>query len=199
MASWQEQYLAALELRDSREQANKAIYDACKMHPRPSATSDMLIIADTKLADHNASLTSESVATPVEVASESPPGRPPSSTSKAPKSASPAPSTAENVTLITLRADLSSAQATRVALAAEVESLNTTVSSLQSTLTSTSTTANGLARERAVLERKVRDRDEELREKDRMLERVQDDVVALEMQCNLLEQDRDNLRERLAG
>jgi hypothetical protein len=29
MASWHEQYLAALELRDSREQANKTVYDAC--------------------------------------------------------------------------------------------------------------------------------------------------------------------------
>jgi len=42
-----------------------------------------------------------------------------------------------------------------------------------------------------VLERKLRDRDEELKEKGRMLERVQDEVAALEMQVNLLEEEKE--------
>lgn len=42
--------------------------------------------------------------------------------------------------------------------------------------------------EKAMLERMVRDRDEELRGKRRMLESVQDEMVGLEMQLNMAEQ-----------
>lgn len=48
-----------------------------------------------------------------------------------------------------------------------------------------------------MLERKLRDRDEELREKRKMLEGVLDEVVALTMQVNLLEQERDGVREKV--
>jgi len=112
----------------------------------------------------------------------------------------PTPSTAqtsEPEAIAGLRTDLASAQATRTTLTAELASLNSTLTSLQASLTRTSTTANSLARDKALLERKLRDRDEELREKRKMLEGVLDEVVALTMQVNLLEQERDGLREKV--
>lgn len=178
--------------RDERELANKAVYDACMF------LLDMFLLvltdSDTKLADHAAIIATSgppvASAIPQEETTSSTrtlrPGTPGTN-------ASPAPS---SDLITTLRTDLAAAQSTRVTLTAELGTLNNTLASLQSTLTATSTTANSLAREKAILERKLRDRDEELREKSRLLERVQDEVVALEMQLNLLEQERSTRQEK---
>jgi hypothetical protein len=50
-----------------------------------------------------------------------------------------------------------------------------------------------------MLERKLRDRDEELSVKDRMLAELQDDIMVLEIQSSLLETDRDNSKEKIAS
>lgn len=50
------------------------------------------------------------------------------------------------------------------------------------------------AREKALLERRLRDRDSELREKTRLLERVQDELVGTEMQVNVAEQEKERLK-----
>lgn len=180
--SWQDQYLAALQIRDNREQANKSIYDACTSSSSTFhlVLSDTLTsLTDTKLADHTSTLTSQAV-----------PSALPNTNVHASTSAQPPPET-DTTALNALRTDLATAQSTRTTLTTELADLTTTLASLQSTLTSTSATANSLAREKAVLERKLRDRDEELKEKGRMLERVQDEVAALEMQLNLLEEEKE--------
>jgi len=177
--SWQDQYLAALQIRDRREQANKSIYDACTSSFHLLSSDLLISLADTKLADHTSTLTSQAV-----------PSVLPNTNPNATTSAQPPPEI--DITALTaLRTDLATAQSTRSTLTSELADLTTTLASLQSTLTSTSTTANSLAREKAILERKLRDRDEELKEKGRMLERVQDEVAALEMQLNLLEEEKE--------
>lgn len=45
------------------------------------------------------------------------------------------------------------------------------------------------------MERKVRDRDEELRAKGRLLEEVQDELIALNLQVNVAEQQRAALKK----
>jgi len=138
------------------------------------------MLLDTRLADHTSAITTPAVHS---IPSNTEPN--------ASASAQPPPSETDITALIALRADLATAQSTRTTLTAELADLTTTLASLQSTLTSTSTTANSLAREKAVVERKLRDRDEELKEKGRMLERVQAEVAALEMQLNLLEEEKE--------
>jgi len=150
---------------------------------------------DAKLADLAASLSKQLASRP-----EHPSTVPAAATTTSGDSRTPSTPTttqSQDPDIISgLRTDLASAQATRTTLTNELASLSTTLTSLQASLTRTSTTANSLAREKALLERKLRDRDEELREKRKMLEGVLDEVVALTMQVNLLEQERDGLREK---
>lgn len=156
----------------------------------------VLTAPDAKLADLAASLSKQlaacsgrQLAEPAETATTA-------GDSKRPPTLSTAQSPGNDV-ITGLRTDLASAQATRTTLTAELASLNSTLTSLQVSLTRTFTTANSLARDKALLERKLQDRDEELREKRKMLEGVLDEVVALTMQVNLLEQERDGVREKV--
>jgi len=198
---WQDQYVAALAIRDRREQALKSTYDDCMCTLAPSYLSQLLTAPDAKLADLAASLSKQLASRPDHPFS----GLVPTTTTTiTTASSNTRPSTASSTTqphdqdiISGLRTDLASAQAIRTTLTNELASLNTTLTSLQASLTRTSTTANSLAREKALLERKLRDRDEELREKRKMLEGVLDEVVALTMQVNLLEQERDGLREKI--
>lgn len=49
-------------------------------------------------------------------------------------------------------------------------------------------------RQLAFLERKLKDRDEELRQKKKLVEDVQDEVVALTIQFNAVEREKEKLR-----
>ena len=52
---------------------------------------------------------------------------------------------------------------------------------------------SGFARQRTDLERKVRDREEEIKGKSRLVIEAQDEMVALEMQLNMAEQRSEKL------
>lgn len=197
MASdWQHQYLAALAIRDRREQALKSTYDDCMWSTILSYLFMVLTTTDARLADLAASLSKQLSSRSEHAPTESAVATTTSGDSRA--STTPTATQSQDSDIIAgLRTDLASAQATRTTLTTELASLNTTLTALQASLTRTSTTANSLARDKALLERKLRDRDEELREKRKMLEGVLDEVVALTMQVNLLEQERDGMREKV--
>ena len=156
----------------------------------------VLTAADAKLADLAASLSKQSASRPEQLLAEHAATSNTTGDSRTPSTSKTSQSQEPDI-LSGLRTDLASAQATRTTLNNELASLNTTLTSLQASLTRTSTTANSLARDKASLERKLRDRDEELREKRKMLEGVLDEVVALTMQVNLLEQERAGVREKV--
>lgn len=161
---------------------------------------------DTKLADHTAALAKAQRAS----ATESRPSEEQASTPKTTssrsavvplpivpvsrsKSSSPAPGP-DPATVTQLRRDLASAQSARSTLATTNSDLNNCLATLTSDIEELQTQLKKLRSQYASQSRRLKDRDSELVEKRKMLERVQDEIVGLEMQLNLSEQEKERLR-----
>jgi uncharacterized protein YicC (UPF0701 family) len=114
---------------------------------------------------------------------------PPASPDVPSPSASPAnpPSSAD---LLALRASLASAQTARAALESEVAALST----LRTTNAAQGALLEARSREIASLQRKIRDRNEEIKEKMKLVEQVQDEMVSLNLQLNMAEQKSEKLQ-----
>ncbi|KAF2720385.1 putative autophagy protein Apg16 [Polychaeton citri CBS 116435] len=132
------------------------------------------IDAFTKLADRTADTQAPTTATTVE--------RPSSSAA----TATPPPQDL----LANLRVDLASTQKARKTLQSQLDSLTSELSILQAQYSSSSAQVLDLSRQKQLLERKVRDREEELRAKRKLVENAQDEAVALELQLNISEEKR---------
>ncbi|KAK0267895.1 autophagy protein 16, interacts with Atg12p-Atg5p [Friedmanniomyces endolithicus] len=166
MSDWIEQYSAALTERDAREQAHKVYIDAY-----------------TRLADRTATL-----------AANPPTPQPPTSNLPKSKPTSKDPDPTPNDLLSNLRADLSTTQKARQTLATQVVDLTLALTTLHSTSATSTSQLALLTRQKADTERKLRDRDEELRGKDRMVVLAQDEMVAQGLQLSLAEQKGEGLR-----
>lgn len=168
--SWQAQYLAALEARDRREKAN-----------------DELIQAYTKLADRTASL---AVAPRL---SQVPPETPrspragfstPGQRAKDKQNSSSAPT---EPLFADLKRDLAEAQRTRANLQARLKAKTDELELLTKKHQSISTRAQELSTDRTALTTRLRDKEDELRGKTKLLEDLQDEVMSLNIQLNVAE------------
>ncbi|KAI6878350.1 hypothetical protein KC363_g8574 [Hortaea werneckii] len=178
MSDWIEQYSAALTERDARELAHKRYVDAY-----------------TKLADRTALLEAKPSAAVASSSTPTPTGRTRTNPSTDPKGSndpgSDAPSS--NDLLSGLRTDLAATQRARATLQAQVEELTASISALQTQNHASSTQIAHLSRQKADVERKLRDRDEELKGKGRLVEQAQDEMVALGLQLNVAEEQKEKL------
>lgn len=96
--------------------------------------------------------------------------------------------------LARLRADLTATQRERVALETRAAALTTEVTALRAQTALNARQISGLERAKELLERKVKDRDEEIWGKGRLVEEVQDEMVALNLQLNMAEQRVEKLK-----
>ncbi|EUC51065.1 hypothetical protein COCMIDRAFT_79963 [Bipolaris oryzae ATCC 44560] len=172
-----EDYLAALDARDAREKAHEAYVNAY-----------------TKLADGTASLVPP--AAPAEEplsASASLKALTYRGKGKAKGSATtdPAPSS----TAAQLRAELAATQRTRGDLEARLSATSAELFALKTTETEQRRRIEHLEKTRRVLERRARDTAEELKGKGRLVEDVHDEMVALNLQLNMAEQEKEKLRK----
>lgn len=201
--SWFADYSAALDARDAREKAQMTYINACthSLSQQSHSKEHELILSDTKLADRTAALEASAAAVAHTTAAPTPakPSRP--STPAKGKSKDDDTTTPSSPTdaLTRLRADLTSTQSARATLAARLPALTATLTTLQAQSTKDSRRIEELSRANAALERKVRDRDEEIREKGRLVKGVQDEMVSLEMQLNVAEQKGEALRRENEG
>lgn len=104
-----------------------------------------------------------------------------------------AAATATDPLLLRLRADLAHALRQNTSLAARLRATSSERDRLLSLSRSQGRQVASLAAERDALARKVRDQAEELRGKKGMLDRMQDEVLALEMQLNVAEQQKTKI------
>jgi predicted RNase H-like nuclease (RuvC/YqgF family) len=155
-----------------------------------------LIAVDTKLADRTAAQHASKIADTTE------PSASDTATPKAPASkgkSSPAPhdtaSPASPAALTQLRSELAATQKTRASLEASLSTLTTTVTTLQLADTQQKHRIAQLEKHRAHLERRGKDKQEELKGKGRFVEEIQDEMVALNLQLNMAEQDKERLKK----
>ncbi|PYI27040.1 autophagy protein 16 [Aspergillus indologenus CBS 114.80] len=159
MAHWREEYSAALASRDRREKANTALYDAY-----------------TKLADRTASSNRQTSSVPAAGARPStkphpqpaggvPAPNPPSGTAPpAPPAPAPAPETR------TLLADLAEAQRSRAELQAQLARATAELERLRKRSAQDGRRLRAFEQEVAQLQMRLKDREEELRGKAKLLE-----------------------------
>jgi chromosome segregation ATPase len=200
MADWIQRYSAALDARDTREQAHKPYIDACTRSHLVSKVLHMAntMTVDTALADRTAQLSRQQLqpaskpASPSPQSSQIPTSKERTGTpTKGNKDAEP--TAAASDLLSTLRADLSATQKARATLQAQLSDLTTQLSALSTQQKVSQSQIAALSRQVLEAERKLQDRDEELRGKSKMVEQAQDEMVALELQFNLAEQRSEKL------
>lgn len=179
MSSGLADYLAALKARDEREQAH-AEY----------------IRAYTKLADRTASLARGASAPPPEDPPPAPqstkPGRPGTPRGKA---SSATQEVSSPSSLAQIRADLASTQKVRITLEAQLAAQTSDFEKIKTENAAQVKRIEFLERLKDQLERKLRDRQEELKGKGRLVEEVQDEMVALNLQLNIAEQNAETLKK----
>jgi DNA repair exonuclease SbcCD ATPase subunit len=181
MATWKEQYLAALQARDAVEQANLDLYDYC-----------------TRLADGKADLEKKArLAEKAPVSDETP--EPVASgwgirrvTSPTTGADSPNSSATQ---LAQLRQDLAKAQAERADLQIRLDSAVQNLDTLKAKSKTDAKRITQLNATVAQLTTKLRDRDEELRGKAKLIENVQDENVTLNLQLNMAEERSAKLKK----
>jgi len=174
MATWKDDYFAALEARDHTEKADFEIYEAY-----------------TRLADRTAGLSKEASTEPPlddnNVAS-------PKSTAASkglPGLSSPPPTES----LLHIRQDLAKAQQERGDLQTKLSAVTKELEALKAKSKIDTKRITQLSAGVTQMTVRLRDRDEELRGKAKLVEDVQDEMVTLNLQLNMAEEKTEKLKK----
>lgn len=114
-------------------------------------------------------------------------GTPKGKTAPTPDTASPS--------ITQLRADLAATQKTRAELETKITTITEELEALKVTDEEQRKRIAQLEKIKEQLERRLRDRAEELKGKGRFVENVQDEMVALNLQLNMTEQENERLKK----
>ncbi|KAF2710033.1 autophagy protein 16 [Pleomassaria siparia CBS 279.74] len=179
------EYLAALEVRDKREKKHETYVNAY-----------------TKLADRTASLALQttSIEAPAPSASVSTKSiRPGTPSTRPTKTSSPGPGTDASPSIVAqMRADLASTQKTRSELETRIASVTADLTALQTTSSEQKKRIAVLERTKEQLERRSKDRVDELKGKGKLVEEVQDELLSVNLQLSMSEQNNEKLKKDLA-
>ncbi|KAF8469227.1 autophagy-related protein 16 [Kalaharituber pfeilii] len=93
-----------------------------------------------------------------------------------------------------LKTDLSEAQRTKASLTTENAALKAQHAQVVAAHTTCKATISQLTTERDLARNKLATREEEMQYKNKQVERLQDDIIALEMQLNVLHDQKDQLQ-----
>ncbi|EEH40404.2 autophagy protein [Paracoccidioides lutzii Pb01] len=174
MSNWREEYFLALGVRDAREQANAAVYDAY-----------------TRLADRTSSLHTDTPAPGVPPSASHTTGSPAANRKPTPPSKT---QLGTNTPLhydqlpAAVRQDLAEAQRSRTELLDKLSRATTELEKLKKKTRADTRRIEMLVGERAQLMTRVKDRDEELRGKAKLLDNLQSELVSLNLQFNMAEE-----------
>ncbi|KAF7899849.1 hypothetical protein EAF00_004185 [Botryotinia globosa] len=179
MASWRDDYIKALQDRDEREQTSYQRFD-------PS-----FIDAYTQLLDKvSAQTAAAAVHDNTSSTSVNPSSLSSSATSqKAISKNAIQTQSSTSSEVLQLRASLSEALRSSSHFQSRLKITETSLQVLRTKSASVSKQLETLTRERNLLERKIRDRDEELRAKTKGFHDVQDEMISLNLQLNIAEQN----------
>lgn len=179
-ADWKEQYLAALKERDAVEKANVELYDFCAR------------LADQKAELYGQVAIVKSGEDGGKPAANPPP--PPASLVGFRRVASPPPRP-DSPSLLQIRQDLAKAQQERADLQARLDTATHELVNLRSKSKQDNKKLSQLTNSVNQLTLKLRDRDEELRGKAKLVENVQDENVTLNLQLNMAEEQQTQLKK----
>ncbi|KAA8567933.1 hypothetical protein MFRU_010g00190 [Monilinia fructicola] len=183
MTSWRDEYIRALQERDEREQAS---YQRLDPH---------FIDAYTQLLDRVSALTAAAATHDPSSSTTNPASLSSSATSQktAPKTATQTQPSASSE-ILQLRASLTEALRSSSHFQSRLKTTEASLQALRIKSTAEAKQIETLTRERNIMERKIRDRDEELRAKTKGYHDVQDEMISLNLQLNIAEQNTKRLK-----
>ncbi|KAK6363225.1 hypothetical protein TWF730_000669 [Orbilia blumenaviensis] len=184
-ATWRSDILVAFAERDAREKSQASI-----------------ISEYTRLADRTATLTSiptiftTSTTTITTTTNEESPSNPLSSSSSSTPAPQPPSSDLQSLhtALTTLRTDLTTSQKDRTTLQTQLTTTTTSLSLLQKSSTANLRELDKVKTERYHLEQKLKTRDEESKLNRKIIENLQDEILALNIQLDIGEQAKVRLK-----
>lgn len=167
MANWRDEYCAALAVRDEAEKANVVLYDACPYTRSVyfAHIADLIHWADTRLADRTSRTSTGSTQPAASGSSLGSSGRIP----KIPSSNEPATSSLADL-LAATRSDLSEAQRSRAELQDRLARTTAELEKIRKKNVQDTRRITVLEGERTHLTLRLKDRDEELKGKAKLLE-----------------------------
>ncbi|KKA24293.1 Autophagy protein Apg16 [Rasamsonia emersonii CBS 393.64] len=171
MANWRDDYYAALGVRDEREKANIGLYDAYRTGAL--ATARQQVQSSEAAAAPSSSATSKRGAT---TGQQQDAGKP------------------LHEVLAAVRADLTAAQRSRSELQDRLTRTTEELEKLKKKTQQDGRRITALEGERHHLQLRLRDRDEELRGKAKLLDSVQDELASLNLQLNMAEERSSRLQ-----
>ncbi|KAH7068009.1 autophagy-related protein 16 [Paraphoma chrysanthemicola] len=172
------EYLSAIEARDVRERAHEEYINAY-----------------TKLADRTATLANQATSavddttTPTASTKTIRPGTPKGKASPAPADVSLPSSLAQ------IRSELASTQRTRSELETKLSAITAELSTLKASDAQQKQRIEQLEKVKANLERRGKDRVDELKGKGKFVTDIQDEMVALNLELNMAIQEKDKLKK----
>jgi len=168
MPSWRDEYILALRDRDEREKASYPTLD------------DEFIHAFTNLLDRTAALEAEKTANA------------PRSTDSKPRDPKVPEATSDGTAQV--RSDLAEALRSNGQLQSRIKNAEAELVQLRAKTKTDGKLIEDLKREKAYLSRKLRDKEEELRGKTKLLDNTHNEVLSLNIQLNMSEQKNRDLK-----
>jgi Autophagy protein 16 (ATG16) len=169
MSAWRKEYLQGLEDRDRREKADLGVFISCELSWKITWTVPLMRRQDTKLADRASILST----LPRRGNTALGPELEPSGAGRGhPITAVPesVPVEASSETLAALRLDLAEAQRSKSQLQVQLKAISEELQMLKDKSDREGRALTQLSTERITLATRIRDRDEELKGKSKLLE-----------------------------
>ncbi|KAJ4855308.1 autophagy protein 16 (ATG16) domain-containing protein [Trichoderma breve] len=171
MPNWRDEYLSSLRESELNSPVNMELVQAC-----------------SQMADRISSLEAEKLALEAHIAGLG------NNRSKSP-SLQPSEAAANDPGVAQLRLDLAEALRSRGVAETRLRTAEEELEKLRSKTKQDSKAIRDLTGERTTLATKVNDREYELREKRKLVENVQDEMIALNLQLSMAEKERDRLKK----
>ncbi|KAK3064788.1 hypothetical protein LTS18_003919 [Coniosporium uncinatum] len=189
MKSWLSDYNSALDVRDARDKAQSTYINAyTKLADRTAQLTSTLSSQSNPAAPTPASPATKAVRAETSAKARSPLASPFGRRHDDRKEEDPTD------TLTRLRADLAATQKSRADLQAQLKPLSEELSALKTQRERDKRSISILEKDKLVLERKVRDREEEIKMRKKLVEDVQDEMVSLGLELSMSAQQQGRLK-----
>ncbi|PTB38355.1 hypothetical protein M441DRAFT_146619 [Trichoderma asperellum CBS 433.97] len=171
MPNWRDEYLSSLRESELNNPVNMELVQAC-----------------SQMADRISSLEAEKLALESLVAGQG------NNRSKSP-SLQPGEAAANDPGVAQLRLELAEALRSRGVAETRLRTAEEELDKLRSKMKQDTRSIKDLTTERTSLATKVNDREYELKEKRKLVEQVQDEMIALNLQLSMAEKERDRVKQ----
>ncbi|KAM3496810.1 hypothetical protein MY10362_009818 [Beauveria mimosiformis] len=180
MSSWREEYLVSLKESEMNSPVNMELVQTCsQMADRISALEAERASLQTRPLPAASSSSSSSSTT----------GKPP------PDAAAPRPGHDDATTTTQLRHDLAEALRAKGATETRLRAAEEELVKLRVKTKEDARSVRDLTSERTALTTRLKDREYELREKRKLVEEVQDEMITLNLQMSVAEKERDKVKK----